>query len=373
MAETITSPAALGARITMAREEAELTQGALAAQLGVDRTSLVRIESGERKVTAAELAMIASIVDRPIDWFVTVSPPAVLSRRTSPGVHASTVTLDRAVDRAARDVQFLLDRNVIEWATSRPRRVPRSHADSERLAAQVRSDLELGDSPIIGLADVAERLGVYSFSLDLGKAAEGACVELTGQTKKKRVGVAVIDGRQDPGRRRWTLAHEIGHFLVGDAYAADHPSGDVEKYIDSFVAYLLMPRTAVTAVWTETAPYGPHRAALTVAARFRTSWTASCTQLANLRLIESSDLEPLKRAEPTKGDYIALGETWTSELAAPSVPVEYTRNVLTAYVAGKLTAERTVELLRNTLTADELPNRVPEPLEMFRGAFDPLL
>ncbi len=372
MAETVLNAAELGARIGLAREEAGLTQGSLAAQIDIDRTSLVRIESGQRKISATELALIASVVDRPVNWFVTNPPPAVLSRRSNPGAHGSTLVLDRAVDRAARDVQFLLDRKILEWVRSRPRRVPRSHPDSERLADQVRIDLELGDGPIIGLAEVAERLGVYSFSVDLAGPSEGACVELTGPTKNLRVGVAVIDGHQDPGRRRWTLAHEVGHFIVGDAYATDHPSGDVERYIDSFVAYLLMPRTAVSRIWNDTAPDGHRRAALTLAAQFRTSWTASCNQLSNLGFIRRPELETLKRVEPTVGDYLALGETWTPELEAPSVPVGYTRKVLAAYVAGRITEERTIELLRGALTAEELPTRIPETLEAFRGAFDPL-
>ncbi len=372
MDETVLNAAELGARIGLAREETGLTQGSLAAQIDIDRTSLVRIESGERKISATELALIASVLDRPIDWFVTNPPLAVVSRRSNPGAHGTTLALDRAVDRAARDVQFLLDRKILNWVRSRPKRVPRSHPDAERLADQVRSDLELDDGPIIGLAEIAERLGVYSFSVELTGPSEGACVELTGPTKNLRVGVAVIDGRQDPGRRRWTLAHEVGHFIIGDAYAADHPSGDVEKYIDSFVAYLLMPRTAATRIWNENAPDSSRRAALTLAARFRTSWTASCNQLSNLGFIKRPELESLKQIEPTVGDYLALGETWTPELEAPSVPVEYTREVLAAYIDERITAERTIELLRGALSADELPTRSPETLETFRGAFDPL-
>ena len=371
MAETVLNAAELGARIGSAREQAGLTQGALAAQIHIDRTSLVRIESGERKISASELALIANIVDLSIDWFVTNPPPAVLSRRANPGAHGSTLALDRAVDRAARDVQFLLDRKILDWIPSRPRPVPRSHPDSERLAEKVRSDLELSDGPIVGLAEVAERLGVYSFSVDLGGSLEGACIELTGPSKNLRAGVAVINGRQDPGRRRWTLAHEVGHFIVGDAYVADHPSGDIEKYIDSFVAYLLMPRAAATRIWNETPQNDHRRAALTLAARFRTSWTASCNQLANLGFIKRPQLESLKRVEPTRGDYLALGETWTPELEAPSVPVAYTRKVLAAYAAGRLTPERTLELVRGALNSEELPTRGPETLETFRGAFDP--
>ena len=97
MLETVAGPAELGARVAQARDEAGLTQGALAAELGIDRTSLVRIESGERKVSASELATIAQIVDRPIDWFVVLSPPIVVSRRSSGDVQLFAHALSRAL------------------------------------------------------------------------------------------------------------------------------------------------------------------------------------------------------------------------------------------------------------------------------------
>ena len=77
--EAVVSQADLGRRIADARAEAGMTQADLAADIGVERTALVRVESGERKVSATELVAIAGALGRPVDWFFTESPPAVVA------------------------------------------------------------------------------------------------------------------------------------------------------------------------------------------------------------------------------------------------------------------------------------------------------
>lgn len=373
MAATVRGPSELGARIAEAREEAGLTQATLAEELDIDRTSVVRLEAGARKVSAGELAVIADVLKRPIEWFVLESPLAVLSRRRDPSrAHATSLALDVAIDRAARDVQFLLDRGILTWLPAgEPEAVPTSHEEAEALASRVRQRLGRADDPLLDLGTSAEHLGVVVFSLDLGSADDGACVELT-NPDGGRFGVVVINGNQDPGRRRWTLAHEIGHFIVGDAYAGDHPGGEIERYLDSFVAYLLMPRAGALRVWQETFMQGERAAVLALSARYRTSWTAACGHLVNLELVDRSHLEGLKLEQPTVGDYLALGETWDEELQPPYLPPAYTQHVLSDYVDGHLTAARTVELLRSTLTTSDLPTPAQLPLESLRSAFDPL-
>lgn len=368
----VRDPGELGARIAEAREAAGLTQAILAERLGIDRTSVVRLEAGSRKVSAGELAGIAETLGRPIDWFVFESPAAVLSRRRDlADGHSTTLALDVETDRAARDVQFLLDRGILTWPASQPSAVPGSHEEAERLASTMRTNLGLSDEPLLDLGALAERLGVVTYSLALDGADDGGCIELTG-VDEQRIGVAVINGSQDPGRRRWTLAHELGHFLVGDAYAADHPAGEIEKYLHSFAAYLLMPRTGVQKVFRETSGRGERTVALTLSARYQTSWTAACGQLRNLGLLSYASFERLVSDLPTRGDYLTLGEDWTEELQAPFVPPTYTKQVLTAYVDGELTPERTVELLRNSLGMSDLPSPKPPSLEELRSALDPL-
>ncbi len=140
--EAAVTQADLGRRIADARREAGMTQADLAASIGLERSALVRMESGERKVSATELVAISGALGRPVDWFFTESPPAVVSRRRDPAVGGFSLALDRALEDAARDVAFLETRRLLPSAERPARRAPESFEHAEDLARSVR--LEAG-------------------------------------------------------------------------------------------------------------------------------------------------------------------------------------------------------------------------------------
>jgi len=223
--------------------------------------------------------------------------------------------------------------------------------------------------PLYDLQRAAERIGLLAFSLDLGETGDGAYVEVGS------LGVALLNGRVDPGRRRFNLAHELGHHLFGDAYAPEVAIGtadDTERLINAFAVHLLLPRQAVTELWQATADADHRLATVAVAVKFRASWSATCSQLRNLGLIDATERERLLSAPPTTVDFIALGERWVAELDAPTVPPEYGKRVISAHASGKLSASRTVELLWGTVSLADLPEQRAVPLDSLRREFEPL-
>jgi transcriptional regulator with XRE-family HTH domain len=347
----------IGVRVAQARTDAGLTQGALADRVGMERTQLVRVEAGDRRITVSELAAIAEDLGLSLEWFVIDSPPAVTSRRSDAARDPSSRALDLAIDRAARDVRFLLDRGVLQYRDRATVSVPQTFEQAERLAQQVRNLLDLEVEPISDLGGVAEQLGVIWFSERLGRdAGEGACVELLGDADT-RIGVAVLNGSTEPGRRRWTLAHEVGHFLMGDAFAGDHPPGEIERYINAFVVHLLLPRGGVERIWRELPGATLRRRSMAVAARYMVSWSAACGQLRNLRLIDHGAFKRMVDDVPTRGEFVAAGEILGEELEPPAVPRTYERAVLAAYSARTIAHDRTLELLRGTYWREDLPPR----------------
>lgn len=60
----------LASRLAQARRTAGLSQAEVARAVGLDRTAISKIESGHRQVEALELARLASVLLRPVDWFV---------------------------------------------------------------------------------------------------------------------------------------------------------------------------------------------------------------------------------------------------------------------------------------------------------------
>jgi Zn-dependent peptidase ImmA (M78 family)/DNA-binding XRE family transcriptional regulator len=359
----IKTQADLGRRIAQAREDSGKTQAELADLMGLDRTAVVRVEAGTRKVSATELMAIASVLERPIDWFVTESPQNVISRRQNPAVGGLSRRLDLALENIARDVAFLIEQHILLDRERVLHAAPKTFEDTENLARIIRIEAGQLQGPIYDLQSTCEQLGLLAFSSALGTDSDdAACVEVSS------LGVAVVNGTTEPGRRRFSLAHELGHHVIGDAYEPEPKlsGSDTERMLNVFAAYFLMPRSAVQNTWNEFKDVSTRLAAIAVATRFRVSWTAACNQLRNLNLINGRERDLLVESELKKGEVLELGERWVAELEPPGVPPGYASAVVTAYRAGQLTLARTVELLHGTVTESELPAVMDLTLEQLR-------
>jgi len=357
----------LGARIAEARDLAGLTQEDVADRTGLGRTVIAKIERGTRKLGATELVSLAETLDRPVDWFFTDSPPAVVSRRSDPSVGGRSKVLDTRVERIARDVDFLAREEELPQVTRLELASLSTTEDSERAAAELRKHLEVRDGPLTNLLAHAEQAGLFAFSLDLGRDGGDAAYVEVGD-----VGVAVVNGALDPGRRRFNLAHELGHHVFMDAYAPEvglSPQDEREKLINAFAIHLLLPRSGVRTLISE---FGTNYrlAAVAAAARYRVSWTAVCAQFRNIEVIDAGAHENLVNEPPSQVDRVELGEYWVPELDPPAVPPQYGKKVLAAYRRGKLTAARATELLWGTVDRVGLPPQDDIPLEAYRRAFE---
>ncbi|MHB1712882.1 MAG: ImmA/IrrE family metallo-endopeptidase, partial [Acidimicrobiales bacterium] len=154
---------------------------------------------------------------------------------------------------------------------------PSTYEDAENLARSARAEVGAADGPLLEIQALAEQLGLLAFSIALRPDGGDAAYVETGN-----VGVAIVNGSTDPGRRRFSLAHELGHHLVGDAYEPTPRLGaatDTERLLNTFAAYLLVPRSAAVATWNECSHQSSRHVAVALAVRFRVSWTVACNQL----------------------------------------------------------------------------------------------
>lgn len=359
----------LGQRIAQARDASGMTQAELGSAVGLDRSAVSRLEKAERKLNVSELVAVAAALGRPLAYFVSEPVPAVASRRTGRGsMHSSSALLDAELESLAGDIRVLLHQGIVS-AVARPTdgRTPKTHPAAENYASALRKRIGLDSGPVEDLIATCESLGLYTLSASLGvDGPDGGCVEVHGSAAV--VGVAVVNGDAPPGRRRMTLAHELGHWLFGDAYDAAASLSN-EQMIDSFAIHFLAPRAGVGSVWANQTSRSPRDRALHIAATYKLSWSAAVSQLRNLKLISHETREALLANEPRQGDYVRLGLRWAEELRPPSLSPGISAAILTAYASERLTAARTLELLRGTLTADELPERGPRSLASLRPSF----
>ena len=176
-----------------------------------------------------------------MDYLLRPAPP-ILSRRaslvaedTGTDVTRESERLEVALVAWLHDVrQLLIGLNVLQPRASieGPRRQwIRRRLPGNSLfgfAGNSRPVLE----PIESLMELCERAGQYVLVTEL--PGDGASV-VDGD-----VAAAVVSIRGDPGRRRATAAHELGHLVIGDEYSNDlgvHASrADREAVLDAFAA-----------------------------------------------------------------------------------------------------------------------------------------
>ena len=364
----------LGRRVAQAREERGFSQGKLGELVGLDRTAINRAEGGDRKLTMTEMVAIADALDRPLGFFVNDPLPAVVNRRRDLAVdsddarHDTTPALDYQIELFASDALMLVEMKLLTPVRRDDgARAPQDHIEAEHLAGAIRSRLGLTDEPIPNLGEACEQLGLYTFAAALGpNGPDGGCVEVTEEPES--IAVAVINGDMESGRRRMTLAHELGHWLCGDAYDAS-AGADCEKMLFSFAIHFLAPRSGVTRVWNDHHGWSNRDRALAVSAHFLLSWSAAVSQLRNLDLISGRELDVLLDQEPRTGDYVQLKLTWAREPKSPYVSPSFAAACIEGYTTGRLTASRAIELLRGTMTREDLPERPLKTLEDLRRSF----
>ena len=145
--------------------------------------------------------------------------------------------------------------------------------------------------------EVARHLGIQVDEADLGEECSGMLV------REEDYAVIGVNVNHHEHRKRFTIAHEIAHFMLhgGEAYidkpphidfrAADSGSGTQQEETEAnqFAAALLMPADQVRDA-VEEQPFDPARddELLNLARRFKVSPQAMTTRLIHLGLISDA-------------------------------------------------------------------------------------
>jgi len=356
----------VGDRVRAARLAAGLTQEELGVRTGLDRTMIVKIESGDRRIDAMELIRLSSALQVPVD-FLLRSTPLVLSRRT--GVVAEETDteiaresgrLDLALVAWLHEVQQLVDLGVLHLGSVlRAEAQVDSQPAARELALWVRKQLGLDLKAIDSMVELCERAGQYVLVTSV--LGEGASV-VDGD-----VAVAVVSLQGDPGRRRATAAHELGHLVIGDEYSSDlgvHASrADREALLDAFAAELLLPSQVIAEERGASESISRDQL-IGLAARYRTSWSLALRQAAYAGVLSPQARRDWGRTVPTRSEFMeAVGWAPQPDLEAIRVPPRYAHAVMEAWRRGAVTATRAVELMHGQITAADLPTGTEEDIE----------
>lgn len=328
---------------------------------------MTKIEAGDRRVSALELARVAEALDVRIEWFVDESPNSLLSHRNAQEPGTPSPLIDRAAERVTHAVEFVAGLDA-QLASALPELGTESLAPTsvgvERLAARAREVLGAPlDGPLIDLAELTATVGLLAFSLDLGvESADAAMIMLN------RGGVAIVNGALRVGRRRLALAHEFGHYLVADDYAVDwrvseyHDAERREARLDQFARALLLPQESVREDWAIrlAASEGDVRtAAVLIASAYRVDMATLARRLEELDSVEPGEAAAVRSTRTRRADIVELNLVVADELAAPTLPRAYERAVLRLYRDETVSAARALDLLLDAWDEEMLPT-LPE-------------
>ena len=286
----------IGQRLRISRQVARLTQADAAQVIEVARTTLVAIEQGRRRIKTQELQELA--------FCYGTSANAILRRDA---VHLDLVpqfrrlarSEDQATDSAARMLTDLVSAEVeLEnvLGVDRSRNYPRERpilpgnvaAQAEQDAQELRVWLGLGVGPvkdIVSLVDLDLGIRVYVRPLEgrisglfAYEEAVGACM--------------LLNGNHPIGRRAYTVAHELGHFIStrrepSVLRADSSPRSREERYANYFARSFLTPARAVRQRFAELTAGHSHltrRHVILLAHCFGVSREAMVRRLEELRL-----------------------------------------------------------------------------------------
>lgn len=346
----------IGARLRQARLAVGMSQEELGSAIGLERTMIVKAESGSRRLDALELARLAATLRLPIAHFLTPAP-LVLSRRTSlledidSDVDRNAYNLEAELASWLRDLRQLIDLGLLKRA--KPMRYPHpitANDEARKAAIWVRTGLGAGLEPLGPLIQLCERAGQLLLVTDV--PGEGASV------LDEDLAAAIVSLQSEPGRRRSTAAHELGHLVIGDEYSTDlgiHSSrDDRERVVDAFAAELLVPTETVRDAVSGSETFDDVRTSLVqVAATYRASWSLVLRQAVHAAAVD--DRQRLASRAPTRAELMdAVGWTPAPDLHDVRVPQSVASAVMAGVRQGLITPQRATEISRGQINAADL-------------------
>jgi Zn-dependent peptidase ImmA (M78 family)/DNA-binding XRE family transcriptional regulator len=237
----VSKTAAWAARqIRDARIERGLSQADLAKRTGRTQAAVSLWESGKRTLGLDDLLDLSRELQKDLDYFLPPErvrqPIAMLLRATAERIAGSE--LRDAVDKLLVEVdeQGVPPRTIAISATTP------IHAAEELLA---KAEITVAPVPV---EQLARDCGALVLEAKMSDGLSGLVFEVEDGA------VIAINSGHHPNRRRFSIGHELGHYLLGhhdrfhiDVGDSDDPGFDwqVERLANQFAAEILMPRTLV--------------------------------------------------------------------------------------------------------------------------------
>lgn len=247
----------LGERIKWARKGAGLSLQSLGEAVNLTKTTISKFERGQQTPSSQQLIALAKAMQVRTEYFfrpqrLDIGQVEYRKRANTPQKLLDRIKTDvlEQAERWEELLSFYPQPPIAPFAlpVTLPARI--QTLDEVEVVAEAMQDAwQLGRNPIPDMIDTLEAHGLLVIVTDKDDSAKFD--GLAGTVNHKPM---VSIGSAWPGdRQRFTLAHELGHLVLGGCLAEGL---DEEKACHRFAGAFLLPRQAVTA------HFGAHRTAL---------------------------------------------------------------------------------------------------------------
>ncbi|HEV2173099.1 MAG TPA: XRE family transcriptional regulator [Nitrospira sp.] len=303
----------LGPRLAAARERAGFSQDEVGLILGQPRPVVSNWESGTRVPASHQLSKLSKIYRVDLEVLLGQTEEArpnlelLLFRDAHDHLNAQAKYQVQRFLRLLDDFGDLLeDLHEPPGLTHSPLQVHpgfQTKEDIRRKAEEAREFLRIGrEAPVGDLAGILDVVGISLVIAPLGRDLKGS---VSGAfVPHHRVGFAMlINSETTPGRRRYTIAHELAHALFhGDRPYVGYPHRieAAERFADLFAAEFLVPAAALRSVVER---LGFERitdaeAVVHLQRYFDVSYATMLSRLRAVGLLRDEDRERLRDVQP---------------------------------------------------------------------------
>lgn len=341
----------IGTRLKLARASAGLSLRELADRMGnaVSAQAIGKYERnedmpGSRALMALADALGVSETYLLSDEDITLEGVDFRKKRTAKEeatIEAQTLQL---LERYLA-VEDLLGLKSVEWEQPRSAPYPvHDIRDAEDAARSVREEWGLGHDPIPKLAELLEERGIKVLSIEL-EDIDGLAARVT---RKGRDAARVIVVRRSiwAERKRFTLAHELGHMVMAVSTGVDE-----ESAAHRFAGAFLMPADVVRA------EVGAQRSSISIGElvalkqRFGVSLQAIAFRCRDLGIIDKKGFSALYRLFTQRGWRKAPYEEPGRIAPEYEEPKRFERLCYRALAEGVIGESRAAEMLGISLRA----------------------
>ncbi|MBU1398629.1 MAG: XRE family transcriptional regulator [Pseudomonadota bacterium] len=354
----------LGKKIRKYRERLNLKQADLAGKMGFNSSEIIsQIERGVREIKAWELVELTRHLQISVSEIIGDREPetgAVVLWRKSPETEKEL----KEAEFLKRYRQYALLEEMSGLRAGRT--LPQKKVDpgtlnfqtADRIAMEIRKDLNLGDRPAGDLERVLQNdFGVKIWYLEM---SEGSAASTYGPK-----GPAILmNAKEAPWRRNYNFAHELFHLIT---WKSLHPEtisktpglwNNLEKIANAFASALLIPAEPVTVEFGRYLEGGKisYSDLIGIARDFGVSTEALLFRLLNLKKVTKASVDKMFQDPKFRNtDRSTMSAIWWQP---PAIPERFVRLGFIANQKGRLSRAKLSEMLDTSLI--DLPEVLQE-------------